>query len=390
MADTLDNIKSKLTAKKKRGNNEPDWDLGLSTGSTLLNLACSGRIDVGFVPNNYYCWCGRSGSGKTFITMTTLAEASINPHYAKHRLIFDCPEHGALMNIEKFFGPELARRLEPPAGTREKPRYSRTLEGLYHNVHNNLAQGPCIYLLDSMDPLPTDVEYKAFLKKNRAYNKKEKKQEDEGGQEQKEAGSYGTERAKVNSHHLRLVFNELQGSGSMFIVIFQSRQNIGPGAQFNPDVRGGGNAPTFYAGMELWSSVHTHLKVKERVSKKSIEQGVVCKVRVKKGRIQGKDRTVYIPIYHTGDAPGIDDVGGCVDFMAEWKRWPKTGKDYDMADGKIDAVDFNINANREKVVQHILENNLEDDLRRLVLSTWKDIEDSCAVHRKPRYGQPSS
>src|SRR6185312_7782526 len=204
MVDQLDGLKKKLTAEKIRGSNEPRWDEGLSTGSRVLNLACSGRVNVGFAPDYYYMTYGRSRSGKNFITLTSLAEASINPVYKSHRLVFDCPENGALMNIEKFYGKELARRLEPPAGTRDKPSFSRTLEGLYHNVHNALAKGPCVYLLDSMDPLPTDRELKDFLKKNSSRNKKTKKGDDASiAIPADESGSYGTERAKVNSHHLR-------------------------------------------------------------------------------------------------------------------------------------------------------------------------------------------
>lgn len=385
-ADTaarLQAMKDSLTSKKERPSNEPKWDMGLSTGSTTLNMACSGRPDVGFAPDYFYVWSGRSGSGKTYITLAGLAEASINPKYKDHELVFDCPENGALMNIKKHYGWELARRIKPPAGTREAPQYSRTLESMYHNVHNAIANGPCIYLLDSMDPLPTDNELRDFLKKN----KKRTKYLEEGGIPSDEAGDYGTERAKVNAKHLRILFNELRDTGSIVIVIFQARQNIGMFSQHNPDTRGGGTAPTFYAGLELWSKVHSHLKVKEKVSGKSVEQGVICEVRVKKGRIQGKDRTVNVPIYHSGDYPGIDDVGGCVDYMTEWKRWPKAGKEYDPTDGKIDASDFKVALSREKLIQHILDNNLEDDLRDLVADTWNSIEEACAVRRKPRYGQ---
>lgn len=381
MSDFLEEMKSKMIAKVKPTYNEPDWDLGLSLVSTTLNLACSGRPDIGLAPDNYYVWSGSSGSGKTVLGLSILAEASINPNYSKHRLIYDATESGALMNLRKFYGKALADRLEPPDGTRDDPKSSGTLEGFYHNVFSALKTGPCVYLLDSMDPLPTEKELKDFVTKNNARKRKKK----EGEKEKKEPGSMGMERARTNSHYLRLIYKQLQGSGSILFVIFQSRQNVGPGAMFNPDTRGGGTAPTFYAGLELHSKVLGHLKVKESVSGKSIEQGVNCKITVKKGRIQGKtNRPVTVPIYHSGEAPGIDDIGGCVDYMAQWKRWPKTGEEYSL-DGKIDAVDFNINASREKVIQHIINNNLIDDLRKLVTSTWNDIESSCVVVRPRRY-----
>lgn len=382
--DELEKMKQRLTAKRQRGSNEPNWELGLSTGSTILNLACSGRPNVGFPPDYYYVWCGRSGSGKTFITLTTLAEASIHPAYKDHKLIFDCPENGALMNVEKYYGLELANRLQPPAGTREKPRFSNTLESFYHNVHNAISSGPCVYLLDSMDPLPTDNELRDFLKKN----KKRLKREENNKIPLEEAGSYGTERARVNSSHLRLIFNELRGSNSILIVIFQSRQTIGFGSQFNPDTRGGGVAPTFYAGLELWSKVAGALKTTYK--EKTIEQGVVCQVKVKKGRLTGRSgRTVEIPIYHSF---GIDDIGGMVDYLVEWKHWGKTGKEFDSQKGKIDASDFKVTLSREKLVQHILTKGLEPELKLIVTEVWNEIEDACSVKRKSRYrneeGQP--
>ncbi len=376
MEDKTQDVKKKLLAKKTPGLNEPNWATALSTGSTVLNLACSGRPNVGFPQDYYYVWCGRSGGGKTFITLAALAEASINKVYDDHRLIYDAPENGALMNIQQFYGKKLAQRLEPPAGTREAPVFSRTLESFYHNVLNALKTGPCVYLLDSMDPLPTDNELRSFLKKN----KKRSKSLEEGGIPAEEAGSYGTERARVNSENLRVLFNELRGSGSILIVIFQSRQNIGFGAQYNPDTRGGGTAPTFYAGLELWSKVKSHLETSYK--SKPVEQGVICEVRVKKGRLTGKDRTVRVPIYHSA---GIDDIGGMIGYLVEWKRWSKAGKEFDIQEGKIDAVDFKVELPYEKLVQHVIGNKLEDELKMLVTETWNEIETACAVQRVSKY-----
>lgn len=367
--------------KEKRPSNEPRWAEGISSGSTVLNLACTDRPHVAFLPDYFYVWCGRSGSGKTFNLLQALAEASINPRYDNHRLIFDNGEDGALMSIQKFYGKALARRLEPPVGTRDKPEYSNTLESLYHNVHNALKVGPCIYLRDSMDPLPTDNELKEFLKKNRT-RKEKKKAEKEGIllKEVKEPGSYGTERARVNSHHLRLTYNDLQGSGSLLFVIFQARQNIGIGSQFNPDTRGGGTAPTYYAGLELWSKVARHIKTKYKG--KPVEQGVLCDIRIKKGRITGKDRSVQVPIYHSY---GIDDIGGCINFLTEWKHWKKSGDEENPMDGKIEAGDFNFTGGLHKLANYIEEKGLEKDLRALVADVWQDIEDACAIQRKRRY-----
>jgi RecA/RadA recombinase len=363
----VNEVRKKLRPKVEVMDDPIDLDKGLSTGCTHLNLACTGRPDVGFVPDLYYVWCGRSGSGKTYLTLTTLAEATLNPLYKKHRLVFDNVENGALMRVKECFGGELARRLEPPNGDRKSPVYSTTLEGFYHNVDNVIRQGePFVYLLDSMDPLPTEQEVKDFEKAGRKRAK--------GDDELK--GSYGTARAKVNSHNLRLLYRKLKGTNSILIVIFQSRQAIGFGSQYNPDTRGGGLAPTFYCGLELWSSVHKHTYVKWG-SKKKVETGVVCKVRVKKGRIQGKDRTALVPILH---GAGVDDVGGMISYLVDWEYWS--------GDEKKDTVvapEFDHSGPREKLVQYVQENEYEGELSALVCDLWSDVEAKATAKRKKRY-----
>ena len=54
----------------------------VSTGSTLLNLACTGFPDRGFAKGYYYFIVGDSESGKTWLALTCLAEASINKNFA--------------------------------------------------------------------------------------------------------------------------------------------------------------------------------------------------------------------------------------------------------------------------------------------------------------------
>lgn len=373
----LTKIKQKLYGEVPILANEPKWHLGLSSGSTMLNLACTGRVDIGYIPDYYYVWCGRTGSGKTYINLASLAEASINPAFKDHDLYYDAPESGAQMSIEQHYGSELARRIKPPSGTRQEPKHSKTLEGFYNNVFNALETGPFVYVLDSMDALPTDDEWRDFQKKNKDRNK------NDGEVPKNESGSYHTERARTNSHYLRLLFNQLQGSNSILIVIFQSREAIGFGSQFNPDTRGGGNAPTFFAGLELWSKVESHIHTSYKSNK--IEQGVICEVKVKKGRITGKNRSVSIPIYNSF---GIDDVGGMIDFLCEWKRWKRDSKSRDINEGSIKAAEFSdVPLSREDLVQLIIQKNYENELKEIVQETWDEIENAASVVRKSRYHQ---
>ena len=360
MSETFEQIKKKLLAPKKPKSHLP-YDEGLSSGSTLINLACSGRADVAFLPGYYYLWVGDSGSGKTFITLTTLAEAANNQKYKDYRLIFDQPERGALMDFRRYFGERMAKRIEGPSV--KHGEYSSTVEEFYYNVDRAIDRGPCIYLLDSMDALVPKDDREKFNKGRNAHEK---------GKELA-TGSYGTAKARVNSSSLRVVHNRLTENGSILIVISQTRENIGFDAMFNPKTRGGGKALTFYAALELWTSVKGHLK--KNVNGKDREQGVVVKVRVKKGRLAGKDRTVEVPIYHS---LGIDDLGSCVDYLVEEGHWREVK-------GKIEAKEFGTEGNREALVRYIEEGGQEGLLWETVGKAWAEIEAKCEVKRKNRY-----
>ena len=58
-----EDIKKALKRKKKKKRTNRDF---VSTGSTLLNLASTGKIDNGFAKGKYYYIVGDSASGKTF------------------------------------------------------------------------------------------------------------------------------------------------------------------------------------------------------------------------------------------------------------------------------------------------------------------------------------
>ena len=117
--------KAKKSLRRKRKAPIGSKDL-LGTGSTLLNLACTGKPNGGFAKGRYFFLVGDSASGKTFVSLTCLSEASINPQFDEYRFIYDDAESGALMDIERFFGKAVAERLEPPATEDGEAVHSRT------------------------------------------------------------------------------------------------------------------------------------------------------------------------------------------------------------------------------------------------------------------------
>src|SRR6516162_7644169 len=122
---TVNQIKKLITPDEPRVLTSSDF---LSSGSTLLNLACSGRTRGCFVKGHYFYFVGDTSSGKTFLTLTAFAEACANPNFDEYELVFDNAENGALMNFEKFFGSKMASRVkEPESGN------SVTLQDFYYS-----------------------------------------------------------------------------------------------------------------------------------------------------------------------------------------------------------------------------------------------------------------
>jgi len=347
-----DEIKKGLRTRKRKATlSSQDF---LSTGSTLLNLACSGRPDGGFAKGVFSFLVGDSSSGKTFLSLTCLAEAALNPNFKDHQFLFYNAENGALMDVEKFFGSAVAKRLQE--------RKPESLEDFYYQIDDDLDNGPAIAILDSMDALIPEEDREQFDKEKRA-----------SGTGKEVSGSYGTSKARKNSANLRVINNRIRETESVLIIISQTRDNIGFDARFNPKTRSGGKALRFYSRLELWSSIKGHIKRPVNGTERNV--GIISQVKIVKNHICGWEGKVEIPIYRT---LGIDDLGSCVSFLVSEGRWLETRK-------QIDAKDFGVTLKQEELVAHLEENALEEDVRGIVTEVWKDIEDKCEVKRKTRY-----
>jgi len=357
-------IKKQLKKKKKIKLTKADF---LSTGSTLLNLAISGKPDCGFIKGKYFWLVGDSTSGKTFLSLTCLAEASINPNFDDYDFIHDDVEGGSLMDIKRFFGEKVAKRIRPPQRAYaqsgfESPIYSSTIEDFYFNLDDAFERGkPFIYILDSMDSLSSEYEKKKFKAGKNATRKGKKT-----------TGSFGDGKAKKNSENVRQLLSPLKKSGSILIIISQTRANFDFG--FEKKTHAGGHSLKFYACVELWSSVRG--KIEKTIKKKSRQIGNICKIRTKKNRVSGRDRAVEVPIYHSF---GIDETGSCIDYLIDELHWKMIGKT------KIKAKEFGVVLTRAKLIKHIEDNGMIKDLREIVGDVWNEIEEACSIKRKQRY-----
>jgi RecA/RadA recombinase len=333
----------------------------VSTGSTLLNLAISGNPYQGFAKGHYYRFVGDSASGKTWLCLTCFAEAMQNPNFQNHRIIYDDVEGGALMDMGRFFGNTVAGKIEPPRMKDGEPVHSYFIEDFYYHVDDAFKDGrPFIYVLDSMDGLTSIAEETKFDENKEAYRKG-----------RKQTGSYG-DKAKKNSGDMHKVIGRLKKTESILIVISQTRDNLSPMSMAKKTCSGG-HSLLFYAGLEIWSSIKG--PIEKTVKGKKRQLGVLCKLRVKKNRVTGRDRTVYVPLYHSF---GIDDVGGVCAYLIDEGHWKETS-------GGIAAPEMDFTGKQEALVHHIEEKGLEQDLRAIAAEVWNDIEEACTVARKPRY-----
>ena len=369
MTKDTESLKQSITKKRKPKGKIREKDY-VSTGSTMVNMGISGHPDRGFAKGKYYLIPGGSGSGKTWLTLNVLAEAAVNPEFDGYDFVHDIPEEGALMDIAHYFGKKCADRIQPPKGTKESPEYSSTVEEFYDKLAARFEAGkPFIYLLDSQDTL----DAKDDLTKEKKLRRLRERAAKLGKEPPEEPGSYGTARAKLHSTKLRAVCNNLRKSGSILIIISQSRQaiNAGPG---DKDTRGGGNALTFYATIELWLKQAGH--VKKRVRGKDRKIGTYMKVRVKKNRVSGKDRSVVVPILYDS---GIDDVGSMIDWLL-LEGGLKKGQG-----GKIKFPELGIEGTREELVEQIENDGRQQEVKMAVTALWADIENESKLTRKPRY-----
>jgi len=352
---TVEEIKQMMRRSEKRGTTKKL--LLLSSGSTLVNLACSGRVEGAFPIGHYFFVPGDSMSGKTWLGMSCFAEAANDERFDQYRLIYDPTESGALMDLGRFFGEKAAKRIEwmdPP---------SCTVREFYFNVDDALEDGrPFVYILDSQDSLSSEEEQEKFEEVKSAHRKGKTT-----------TGSYGDSKAKIHSANMRKLMSPLRESGSILIVLNQTRDSFD---QFKPAAYSGGRALLFYATLQLWSRVKS--RIKKTVRGKPRQLGVVVGVTVKKNRLTGKERSVEVPIFHSC---GIDDVGSCVDYLIDEKAWSKSGN------GFVEAVGLGpiIKLRRDDLIRKIEGDDLVDDLRMLVQKCWDEVERACEVVRKKRY-----
>lgn len=341
----------------------------LSTGSTLLNIACSGGPAGAIIPGFYYLVIGDSSAGKTFLNTSIMAECAYNPAFDKYDVYNDDAEHGNNINIHKLFGKRAADRIKAPRLDEEgEPLYSEYVEDFYDNLNHALDEAEAndravLYVLDSMDVLTSKQE-----------EKKDQEQEEARKKGTKTAGSYGDGKAKYNSSHLRQVIPRLRKTGSILLIVCQTRDNIS--VMGGTKTRSGGRALKFYATYEFWlSRVSTETR---QILGKQRQIGMVSKVQVKKNRLTGQEPAVEYPIYYSY---GIDDICSMIRYLCDEKVWKKVKSRIMLPEDSL------IDSGSEDAVIAQVENDVavRNWLIREVKSRWKEVAQKSELKRRPKY-----
>lgn len=345
----------------KRAEKKPEKEqrrMLVSSGSVMLNLACSntyrGAYEVGRMVN----LIGDSSSGKTYLAMEMLAACANDSRFNEYALIYDDTEHALSMDIEELFGEELAERImSPDTNEDDEPNPSRTIEDFHFNIRTALETGPCIYVLDSFDALTSEQDDSKVDEMMDARQR---------GKETK--GSYGMSKPKKSSELLRDIVGKLEKTNSFLLIISQTRDNIDP-MSFEKKTRSGGRALKFYASHEIWLAVAGKIRAKERVV------GSKLKAKVAKNKLTGTFREVSFDFRHSY---GADDINAAIDFLIA-ENVISGGK----GNAKMKWNDFE--GSRGKFISKIEDEGLEKSLFRDVEKTWQEIEESIKPNRKRKY-----
>lgn len=333
----------------------------IGTGSTLLNLALSDRIDGGYLIGSFVNMIGDSSSGKTACALTMVAEALRDKRFKEYKFIYDLPEATMNFDLEAMFGDTFSRVQFIP----EDRTKARTIQEWHHDLYQ-ATSGPIIHVTDSFDALTAVGDVKNV----------------EEGNAVSKTG-WKTEKAMVSSAALPQIIGRIEEHRSLLFIISQTRENIG--VSFGPSKKqSGGNAMVFYRTHAIWLSEGQRIYITIRDKKREV--GHYTHAKVSKNKVTGKVRQITFPVYYDY---GIDDIGSCIDWLAAENFWPADKKGFfDLGDdAERLSLDPDKKVRRDPLVQHIESKNLENELRIITGECWGELEDEIKqkMSRKPKY-----
>ena len=306
----------------------------ISTGSTLLDLAISGKvIKGGGIPEgNLVEVFGPSGAGKTSI----LAEIAASCQSGKGDVLFLDPEARLNQEYARIYGVELnpEQYLRPDTVTE--------MFGKIWEWKPNSEGGTNGVFADSLAALSTKMEIE-------------------------EEDKYGMRRAKEFSEGLRKTCRLIANNG--WIVVCSNQIREGPSGETTP----GGRAIPYYSSLRIRvgppATGGKIVKIITLANGKKHEKtiGIRSNCIIKKSSLDDPFRSCLISILF---GYGIDDIRENLQYLKEG-----------LGLSKYKAVDQEFSI-MEKAIAYIEENQLQDQLKQEVITLWEEIEAKFVVIRK--------
>ena len=362
----LQSIEGSINAKS--GVDSTKRGLYFTTGSTLLDLVVGGGdkagYGMGYEAGTIVRDWGGSSSTKTFKAMEMIAA---NYYRYKDRLKWKYAdvEFGNTIDSMGLYGFEII-----PTDKRDRESVPTTVEEWEYDVSkflDELKPNECgIYVLDSLDSLSSKELEDRKADRHASFDK---------GKEY-DVGSYNMSAAKFLSQEMfRGLSAKLAEKNALLYIISQERDNANAGMYGKKNRLGGGRAVGFYETARIYS------KLKEKEERKGRAIGVLIETTAEKVRHPRPFRSCFIPINFTY---GMDDVAANIDFLFNL-RSNKTGELLKSAKSIV-WEDGKEPMSREELITFVEENKLKGELKRRVIASWEEIEDSITEVRPKKFG----
>jgi len=364
----------KKTTKKKKGTREKAKSkLQLATtGSTMLNLAISNKVNGGYPIGRVINIVGDKSSGKTLLAIEALASAI-------HKLSGEKTVVARYLEVESAFDKPYAELLGLPVDQVEFPNDPdnedantiETVEDWYEDMEAQTKRDDfdeMIYIVDSMDALSSRAELATDIDK----------------------GTFGGAKPKKINELFRRLVRKIEKSNITLIMISQQKDKIG--VTFGErKTRSGGKALDFFSSVIIWLSELG--KIKKGSGKKERIIGLRIKVKIKKNK-------VWLPFreadYNILFNYGIDDIGSMLDFLKEQKpdtEWYTPGNRFinileaPVKKKKKGKAKKEKTYTRDAFIDEVESSKkLLKALKKEVKRLWNNIEEGAEVKRKPKYG----
>lgn len=343
------------TAKKER--------TFLTTGNDLLDICLGGGTGLGIETGDLVNIPGPSSSGKTLVAIEMIA-ANLYKYKDKFKWVYDDAESGCTFDTASMYGFELVPS-EP-----KKIVKSKTIEEMSCNLRTFVRgfkpDEYGVYVVDSLDGLANKELMARAEARQKAHDK---------GKEFDEGSYMMATAAFLSKEFFRTLMAELHETNCVLIILSQLRSNVGGGLYAPKKIRAGGDALDFYCHSIPWLKVVEKLEVENRMV------GATVELELKKSKTPRPGRKCLFTYY---TSYGLDNIATSLDFLFDL-RSATTGK---LLDSKVDKIIWNDGMgpmNRDDMIQYILDNGLEEELRTRTFAKWEEIEERIKIKRPPKY-----